>query len=364
MLELDDLKPNVSIKVLGIGGAGCQVLDYLEKKNFSDAELVFIDTNNNHDLLSSPHKSILINIPETDETKEKTNQPGRITINPDQRGELEEIIAEAELVILVGGMGGHSGTAITEAIAELTASKNIFTIACVSYPFPFEGRKRVQVAKTSLANLEQHLNSLFVIQSSDSLINQDKISLRDAFNILNQISYDYLTAITSLINRPGMINVDLADIRTVLDQGTHSWLGKGNAEGEERAKTATIKAIKDLQKSNLNLSKAQGVIVNITAGETMSLAEFSETGDTIEETFPDHCTIVVGTVIDPIIETDFQVSIIVVGDLLDKSDSVDLRDTSNNHSKAKFNANQRDSLGEPTTQQRALHAPTEYLGNL
>lgn len=356
MFELSDIDHNASIKVLGIGGAGCHMLRYLEQRNFSDAELIFIDTNNDHELLTPPRKSLLVDVSKLNEVD--SSQPINIGLDQDQKNELEKIIDDSDLIILVAGMGGYSGTELIVSIAQLAKSKKIFTIACVTSPFLFEGRKRSQNAKVGLSLLGKNVESLFVIQSEFYLGERGQISLLDAFERLNSVSYDFLTTVTSLIYHPGMINIDMVDIKSVLGRARRIWLGRGIGQGEERAHYAAVEAIQDLRKFNFNFDQASGILVNITAGESLMLGEFSEVGDVVEDAFPGDCTVIVGTVVDPSIEPDIQVSIIVVGDELNEVKSKNMGG-SPSHTYTIDRTIQHFSLGERTAK-RVHDLPLDY----
>jgi cell division protein FtsZ len=184
----------------------------------------------------------------------------------------------------------------------------------VTRPFPFEGKKRLKIAREGVAELQQHVDSLITIPNEKLLeVLGKNTSLLDAFREANDVLLGAVQGIADLIIRPGMINVDFADVRTVMSEMGMAMMGTGSATGEDRAREAAEKAINSPLLDDVDLHGARGILVNITAGLDLSLGEFSEVGDTIEEFASEEATVVVGTVIDPDMTEELKVTVVATG---------------------------------------------------
>jgi len=190
----------------------------------------------------------------------------------------------------------------------------ILTVAVVTKPFPFEGKKRMAVAMDGMKHLSENVDSLITIPNEKLLdVLGPRTSLLDAFKAANDVLLGAVQGIADLIIRPGMINVDFADVRTVMSEMGMAMMGTGRATGENRAREAAEAAIRSPLLDDVNLQGARGILVNITAGESLSLGEFSEVGDTVEEFASDNATVVVGTVIDPTLGDELRVTVVATG---------------------------------------------------
>jgi cell division protein FtsZ len=199
-------------------------------------------------------------------------------------------------------------------VAEIARELGILTVAVVTRPFPFEGKKRLQIAAEGMAELQQHVDSLITIPNEKLLeVLGKNTSLLDAFKEANDVLLGAVQGIADLIIRPGMINVDFADVRTVMSEMGMAMMGTGSARGESRAREAAERAINSPLLDDVNLEGARGILVNITAGLDLSLGEFSEVGDTIEEFASEEATVVVGTVIDPEMGDELRVTVVATG---------------------------------------------------
>jgi len=190
----------------------------------------------------------------------------------------------------------------------------ILTVAVVTRPFPFEGKKRSTIAEDGIQLLSDTVDSLITIPNEKLLdvLGKDA-SLLEAFKAANDVLLGAVKGIADLIMHPGMINVDFADVKTVMSEMGMAMMGTGSAIGDERAREAAESAIKSPLLEDVNLQGARGILVNITAGENLSLGEFSEVGDTIEEFASDDATVVVGTVIDPTLDEEMRVTVVATG---------------------------------------------------
>ena len=232
----------------------------------------------------------------------------------EDRDRIADALRGADMVFVTAGMGGGTGTGGAPIVAEVAREMGILTVAVVTRPFNFEGKKRLKIAEEGLRELEQHCDSLITIPNEKLLeVLGKNTSLLDAFKEANDVLLGAVQGIADLIIRPGMINVDFADVRTVMSEMGSAMMGTGSASGENRAREAAERAINSPLLDDINISGARGVLVNITAGLDLSLGEFAEVGDTIEEYASDDATVVVGTVIDPEMSDTLKVTVVATG---------------------------------------------------
>jgi cell division protein FtsZ len=199
-------------------------------------------------------------------------------------------------------------------VAEVAREMGILTVAVVTKPFPFEGRRRKKVAEEGIRELQEHVDSLIIIPNEKLLpVLGKNCSLVSAFGTANDVLKGAVQGIADLIIRPGMINVDFADVRTVMSEMGMAMMGTGVARGENRAREAAEAAINSPLLEDIDLKGASGILVNITAGLDLSLGEFSEVGDLVEEYASENATIVVGTVIDPELTDELKVTVVATG---------------------------------------------------
>jgi cell division protein FtsZ len=232
----------------------------------------------------------------------------------EDRDRIAEALSGADMVFITAGMGGGTGTGGAPVVAEVARELGILTVAVVTRPFPFEGRKRTAIADEGMKELQQHVDSLITIPNEKLLdVLGKNTTLLDAFKAANDVLLGAVQGIADLIIRPGMINVDFADVRTVMSEMGMAMMGTGSAIGEGRAREAAEAAIRSPLLEDINLEGARGILVNITAGLDLSLGEFSEVGDTIEEFASENATVVVGTVIDPAMSDELKVTVVATG---------------------------------------------------
>lgn len=315
MFELvDSLPQNAVIKVIGVGGGGGNAVKHMINNNIDGVE--FICANTDSQALADMAANTVLQL------------GGAITkglgagANPDvgrqaaleDRDRIAEIIGGADMVFITAGMGGGTGTGGAPIIAEVAKEMGILTVAVVTRPFKFEGKKRLEHAEAGIRELQQHVDSLITIPNEKLLAVMGKnTSLLDAFKSANDVLLGAVQGIADLIIRPGMINVDFADVRTVMSEMGMAMMGTGVSRGEARAREAAEAAIRSPLLEDVNLQGARGILVNITAGMDLSLGEFAEVGDTIEEFASDNATVVVGTVIDPEMTDELKVTVVATG---------------------------------------------------
>jgi cell division protein FtsZ len=218
------------------------------------------------------------------------------------------------MVFITAGMGGGTGTGAAPIVAEVARELGILTVAVVTKPFQFEGGKRMSVAESGLKELEESVDSLITIPNEKLLaVMGKKTSLLDAFASANDVLLGAVQGIADLITRNGMINVDFADVKTVMSEMGMAMMGTGRATGENRAREAAEAAVRSPLLEDINLQGAKGILVNITAGMDLNLGEFSEVGDIVREFASDSATVVVGTVIDPEMTEELKVTVVATG---------------------------------------------------
>jgi cell division protein FtsZ len=315
MFELVDNAPqNAVIKVIGVGGGGGNAVRHMIDHDVDGVD--FICANTDAQALSDITSRTVLQLG-TGITKGlgagANPEIGRAAALED-RERIADALRGADMVFVTAGMGGGTGTGGAPIVAEVARELGILTVAVVTRPFSFEGKKRLKIADEGLRELEQHCDSLITIPNEKLLeVLGKNTSLLDAFKEANDVLLGAVQGIADLIIRPGMINVDFADVRTVMSEMGAAMMGTGSASGENRAREAAERAIRSPLLDDINLSGARGVLVNITAGLDLSLGEFSEVGDTIEEYASDDATVVVGTVIDPEMSDTLKVTVVATG---------------------------------------------------
>lgn len=315
MFELvDNVPQNAVIKVVGVGGGGGNAVEHMLTSSVEGVE--FICANTDAQALKNMNARTLLQLGGTI-TKGlgagANPMVGRESALED-RERIQEVLQGTDMVFITAGMGGGTGTGGAPIVAEVAKEMGILTVAVVTKPFPFEGRKRMQIADAGMEELSENVDSLITIPNEKLLdVLGSKTSLLDAFKAANDVLLGAVQGIADLIIRPGMINVDFADVRTVMSEMGMAMMGTGSGTGEERAREAAEAAIRSPLLEDVDLQGAKGILVNITASESLSLGEFSEVGDTVEEFASDQATVVVGTVIDESLGDELKVTVVATG---------------------------------------------------
>ena len=315
MFELvENVAQNDEIKVIGVGGGGGNAVHHMINNQVEGVEFICANTDAQalHNLKAKTILQMGSNI--TKGLGAGANpEIGRQAALED-RDEIAEILSGADMVFITAGMGGGTGTGAAPIVAEVAREMGILTVAIVTRPFPFEGKKRSKIAEEGIQQLTEHVDSLITIPNEKLLdVLGKEATLLEAFKAANDVLLGAVKGIADLIMNPGMINVDFADVKTVMSEMGMAMMGTGTAVGADRAREAAEAAIRSPLLEDVNLQGARGILVNITAGENLSLGEFSEVGDTIEEFASDDATVVVGTVIDPSLENEMRVTVVATG---------------------------------------------------
>lgn len=315
MFELmDSYSQNAVIKVVGVGGGGGNAVNHMLSASIEGVE--FICANTDAQALNNSEVRTVLQL-----GSNITKGLGA-GANPDvgrdaaleDRERIQEALQGSDMVFITAGMGGGTGTGAAPVVAEVARELGILTVAVVTKPFPFEGAKRMEVANKGIAQLSQYVDSLITIPNEKLLAVLGKdMSLLNAFKSANDVLLGAVQGIAELITRPGLINVDFADVKTVMAEMGVAMMGSGSARGENRARNAAEEAIRSPLLEDVNLSGAKGILVNITAGLDLTIGEFDEVGSTVKEFACDEATVVVGTVIDPEMSDDLRVTVVATG---------------------------------------------------
>ena len=316
MFELMDnySQSSAVIKVIGVGGGGGNALEHMLASNVDGVEFVCANTDAQA-LKNSSARTVL----QLGSTVTKglgagaSPEVGRQAALED-RDRIAEILEGADMVFLTAGMGGGTGTGASPIIAQLAKEMGILTVAVVTKPFPFELKRRMKVAEEGIAELSEHVDSLITVPNEKLLsVLGTGISLRDGFRAANDVLLGAVQGIAELITRPGMINVDFADVRTVMSEKGRAMMGTGKGTGEDRARLAAEAAIACPLLEDVNLSGARGILVNITSGPDLGMSEFATVGEAIGDFASDNALVVIGTVLDDSVTDELRVTVVATG---------------------------------------------------
>jgi len=316
MFELVDNAPSSSavIKVIGVGGGGGNAVNHMVESNIEGVE--FICANTDAQALKRVAAKTVLQL-----GSEITKGLGA-GANPDvgrqaameDRERIAEMLQGADMVFITAGMGGGTGTGGAPVVAQVAKELGILTVAVVTRPFPFEGPKRMRAAEEGMKELSEYVDSLITIPNEKLLSVLGKnASLLTAFSAANDVLLGAVQGIAELITSPGIINVDFADVRTVMSEMGMAMMGTGAATGENRAREAAEKAIRSPLLEDIDLHGARGILVNITAGPDLSIGEFNDVGATVQEFASQDATIVVGTSIDMEMSDELRVTVVAAG---------------------------------------------------
>ena len=315
MFELiDKLAPNAVIKVIGVGGGGGNAVAHMLNANIEGVEFVVANTDAQamNSCGSRTHLQLGGNV--TKGLGAGANpEVGRQAALED-RERIEAMLEGADMVFITAGMGGGTGTGAAPVVAQLAKEKGILTVAVVTKPFPFEGRRRMQVALKGIEDLSQHVDSLITVPNEKLLsVLGREVTLLNAFKAANDVLQGAVQGIADLITAPGLINVDFADVRTVMSEMGLAMMGSGTARGDDRAQAAAEAAIKNPLLEDVNLNGACGILVNVTAGPNLTMREFDEIGRIIHDFASEDATVVMGTSLDPEMKDDVRVTVVATG---------------------------------------------------
>jgi cell division protein FtsZ len=315
MFELvENYTPSATIKVIGVGGGGGNAVAQMIDAKIDGVEFIAANTDAQA-LRQFKGRTILqIGSSVTKGLGAGANpEVGRQAALED-RDHILEILSGADMVFITAGMGGGTGTGAAPVIAQAAKELGILTVAVVTKPFHFEARRRMQIAEKGIEELAAHVDSLITIPNSKlGAVLGGETLLLNAFKAANDVLQGAVQGIAELITRPGLINVDFADVRTVMAEMGMAMMGSGQASGDDRAIMAAQAAIGSPLLEDINLSGACGILVNITAGPNLTMKEFEEVGSTVADLASEDATVVMGTVIDPELGDDLRVTVVATG---------------------------------------------------
>jgi len=312
--ELVDMYSETAvIKVIGVGGGGGNAVNHMVGNHIEGVEFICANTDAQALRKLNVGTIIQLGVELTKGLGAGTNPEIGKHAAQENKERIKEVLQGADMVFLTAGMGGGTGTGAIPVIAEIAREMGILTVAVVTKPFLFEGKKKQAVAEQGIIELERYVDSLITIPNQKLLpVLGNNVSLMNAFNAANDVLLDAVQGITELIVHPGMINVDFADVRTVMSGMGAAIMGTGTASGEHRAREAAEKAIACPLLEDINLQGARGILVNISAAD-MGIAEFNEVGNIVHEFASEDAIIKIGTAIDPTLGDEIKVTVVATG---------------------------------------------------
>ncbi|XQW84421.1 cell division protein FtsZ [Thalassotalea piscium] len=315
MFELmEDHNEEAVIKVIGVGGGGGNAVEHMVSQTIEGVEFITANTDSQALRNSSANVTLQLGCDVTKGLGAGANpEIGRRSAEED-RETIKQALQGADMVFIAAGMGGGTGTGAAPVVAEIAKEMGILTVAVVTKPFPFEGKKRMNYADQGIEFLSKNVDSLITIPNEKLLkVLGPGTSLLDAFKAANNVLLGAVQGIAELITRPGLINVDFADVRTVMSEMGTAMMGSGISSGEDRAEEAAEAAISSPLLEDVDLAGARGILVNITAGMDISIDEFEKVGNAVKAFASENATVVVGAVIDPEMTEDLRVTVVATG---------------------------------------------------
>ena len=311
---MDTVNQSAVIRVIGVGGGGSNAVQHMVIAGIEGVD--FISANTDAQALKNSSARMTLQLGK-DITKGlgagADPEVGRQAALED-RERIADVLEGSDMVFITAGMGGGTGTGAAPVVAQVAKDLGILTVAVVTRPFSMEGRKRAEAANKGIKELSQFVDSLITIPNEKLLtvLGRD-VSLLDAFKSANDVLLGAVQGIAELITRPGLINVDFADVRTVMKEMGMAMMGSGRGSGPDRARLAAETAIASPLLEDVNIAGARGILVNVTAGHDLKLGELDEVGNTIKSFASENATVVVGTVLDPEVSEELRVTVVATG---------------------------------------------------
>ena len=302
------------IKVIGVGGGGGNAVEHMVREGIEGVHFIAINTDAQALRNSGAETTVQIGSNITKGLGAGANPEIGREAALENRDEIRQMLEGCDMVFISAGMGGGTGTGAAPVVAEVAKELGILTVAVVTKPFTFEGKKRMSYALQGIEELSKHVDSLITIPNDKLLKVLGKgVSLLEAFKAANDVLLGAVQGIAELITRPGLINVDFADVRTVMREMGTAMMGTGHARGDDRAEDAAEKAISSPLLEDVDLAGARGILVNITAGMDVTMEEFEIVGNAVKGFASENATVVVGAVIDPNMEDELRVTVVATG---------------------------------------------------
>ena len=310
---MDMCSDDAIIKVIGVGGGGGNAVDHMVDCHIDGVQFVCANTDAQALRRLNVETKVQLGIELTKGLGAGTRPEVGKQAAEENREHLKEVIEGADMVFLTAGMGGGTGTGAISVIAEVAKELGVLTVAVVTKPFDFEGKKKGVVAEAGIKELEKHVDSLIIIPNQKLLpVLGSNLSLLNAFKAANDVLLDAVQGITELITHPGLINVDFADVKTVMSNMGTAIMGSGTASGDNRAREAAEKAIACPLLEDIDLQGANGILVNISAAD-MDLTEFDEIGSIMHAFASEDADMKIGTAINPDMGDEIKVTVVATG---------------------------------------------------
>jgi cell division protein FtsZ len=311
---MDAHSQSAVIKVIGVGGGGGNAVAHMVNAGIEGVDFIFANTDSQALNSARVRTALQIGCNITNGLGAGADTDIGRQAAMEDRDRIHEVIEGADMLFITAGMGGGTGTGAAPIVAQVAKELGILTVAVVTKPFIMEGAKRMAIADHGIAELGKYVDSLITIPNEKLLtVLGGETTLLDAFRAANQVLQGAVQGIAELITRPGLINVDFADVRTVMAEMGMAMMGSGSSSGEGRAREAAEMAVSSPLLEDINLAGANGILVNVTAGMDLSIGEFQEVGNTIKEFASDDATVVIGTVIDPDMSDRIRVTVVATG---------------------------------------------------
>ena len=315
MFELVDAANQAAvIKVIGVGGGGGNAVNHMLKAEVEGVDFICANTDAQALKASKAQNIIQLGNSITHGLGAGADpEVGRQSALED-RDRIEDVLGGADMIFITAGMGGGTGTGAAPIVAQVAREMGILTVAIVTKPFSFEGRKRCEIANNGIRDLSQYVDSLITVPNDKlaDVLGED-VPLVNAFESADDVLLGAVQGIAQVITCQGLINVDFADVKTVMGEMGMAMMGSGKANGEDRARTATEAAISSPLLEHIDLSGAKGILANITAGMDFCIGEFNEVGNIIKSVAAEEATVVVGTVLNPDLRDELWVTIVATG---------------------------------------------------
>lgn len=303
-----------TIKLIGVGGGGCNAVEHMIGADIHGVDFTLVNTDAQALARYHPDNIIQLGNSLTRGLGAGTDpEIGRMAAEEDA-DLIAGAIGEVDMLFLTAGMGGGTGTGAIPVIARIARELGVLTVAVVTKPFGFEGGKRRQVAEAGLAELRKHVDSLIVVPNENLLTHLGpNISLIEAFSASNDVLTNAVQSIAELITNPGLINVDFADVKSVMTETGEAMMSTGRGIGEYRARDAAIAATESPLLDEIALDEARGILANITASDSLSMGEFQIVGDILDQITAENANVVIGTVFDPEMSDEIRVTVVATG---------------------------------------------------
>ena len=311
---IEEITGNASIKVVGVGGGGGNAVQHMVDVGIEGANFISVNTDKQALDKNGAGTKLVLGMEITDGLGAGANpQVGREAALED-RDKLREMLKGTDMVFVTAGMGGGTGTGAAPIVAQVAKELGILTVAVVTKPFELEGSKRMKIAQEGIKELIEEVDSLITIPNQKLLeVLGEDCSMLEAFKQANDVLAGAVRGISDIIIKPGLINVDFADVKTVMSEKGTAMMGTGTASGPDRARIAAEHAVASKLLEDISLQDAKGVLVNITAGPELSLGEIKAVGDCISDFASEEAIIVTGTVLDDTRGNDLIVTVIATG---------------------------------------------------